>query len=129
MLRRPTHVRGALYSGVVSVVWLVLAWRNPSLTYHFAPLIGAALWPLSLRSQGRRHITDARIGGLGGFGMMMLVTVILLITGRMNGPNFAHVGPAWPEAVLFAAIGAVIATRVASRERPGLLGSIIDMTA
>ena len=129
MFRRPTHVRGAIYSAVVGVVWIVLAWRNPSLTYHFAPLIGAAAWPLSLRTQGRRHITDARLGGLGGFGVMTVVTVILLIAGRMDGPNFLHVGPAWPEAILFAVIGAALAVRVATREEPGLLGSLIDASS
>ena len=38
MLKQPSMARALLVSGGVGVIWLVLAWRNPSLTYHFAPL-------------------------------------------------------------------------------------------
>ena len=65
MLNQPSMARALLVSGGVGVIWLVLAWRNPSLTYHFAPLIGAAAGPLSLRTQGRADSSLAnKTGGI-----------------------------------------------------------------
>ncbi len=121
-----THVRGALYTVLVGVIWVVLAIRSPAVHYHFAPLFAAAAWPLSLRSQGQRTGRDALIAASGSAGLTLVITLGLQLAGKLDGPNFAHRGPAWPEAVLFAVLGAAIAARVASRERPGLLGGLIE---
>lgn len=126
VLSKPTALRAVLLSGVVAVVWMGLAWRSPTLTYHFAPLIGGVVGPLSLRSQGR---ADAALTQkVGGIVLAMLggVTLLLELAGRQEGPNFLHSGPAWPEAVLFAVVGVAIGVRAASRERPGLLGSLVE---
>ena len=129
MWKYPTHFRGALLTGGVCVVWFFLAARRPELHYHFAPLIAAALWPLSLRSNGRATSQDARKGGIGATVLVLATTGLILVTGNMDGPNFLHRGPAWPEAVLFALIAAAWGTRAASRKRPGLLGYLVDSTA
>lgn len=126
MWKQPTHIRGALLTGAVCVVWFFLAARSPTLHYHFAPIVAAALWPLSLRSSGRATIEDARTGGIGAAVMVLATTGIIVLFGNMLGPNFLHVGPAWPEAVLFTAIAAAWSTRAASRKKPGLLGSLVD---
>ena len=125
---KPTAARALILSGAVGVVWLVLAWRNPTLTYHFAPLIGGAVGPLSLRSRGRADATLSRNVGLAVIAILGAVTLLLEVTGRQEGPNFLEVGPAWPEAVLFTLIGVAIGVRSASRERPGILGSLVDST-
>jgi len=120
--------RALLLSGVVALAWIVLAWRSPTLTYHFAPLIGGAVGPLSLRTLGR---ADAQIGRTVGalvLAMMLGVTLILEVAGRQEGPNFLEVGPAWPEAVLFAVLGTAVGVRAATRERPGMLGTLVDST-
>ena len=126
LLSKPTALRAVVFSGVVAVVWLALAWRNPTLTYHFAPLIGGVVGPLSLRSQGRADAALSR--KVGGIVLAMLggVTLVLELAGRQEGPNFLHAGPAWPEAVLFLIVGVAVGVRAASRERPGLLGSLIE---
>ena len=129
MFKQPTHLRGALLTGGVCVVWFFLALRRPELHYHFAPLIAAALWPLSLRSKGQASAHDARTGAIGGMALVLVTTVIILLLGNLEGPNFLHRGPAWPEAVLFAVIAGAWSGRVASRERPGLLGSLFDGTS
>lgn len=126
MWKEPTHLRGAILTSAVGVIWFLLAARNPNLHYHFAPLIAAALWPLSLRSKGRATAADARKGGLGAAVIVLVTTGIILAIGNMLGPNFLDRGPAWPEAVLFTVIAAGWATRVASREKPGLLGSLVE---
>lgn len=127
-MRRPLiHVRGALLTGVVCVVWALLARRSPDLQYHFTPLIAAAIWPLSLRSEGRRTLAEAAGGGVGAATLTLLTTLGIVLAGNMEGPNFLHQGPAWPEAVLFSLLGATIGVRTATRSRPGLLGSIVDV--
>lgn len=126
MGKQPTHLRGALLTGAVCVIWFGLAARRPELHYHFAPLVAAALWPLSMRSSGRATAQDARTAGVGAATTVLVTTAIITLVGNMNGPNFLHSGPAWPEAVLFAVIAAAWAARAASREKPGLLGSLVD---
>ena len=129
MWREPSHIRGAALTGLVCIVWIFLARRNPDLHYHFAPLIASSLWPLSLRTQGRRSIQDAAIGGVGAVALTWGTTLLIQLAGYMDGPNFLHAGPAWPEAVLFTVIGAAIGVRTASRARLGILGNIIDTTS
>ena len=120
--------RALFLSGAVAVAWIVLAWRSPNLTYHFAPLVGAAVGPLSLRTQGRADGALTQKTGAIVLAMMLGVTLLLELAGRQEGPNFLEMGPAWPEAVLFAAIGVFVGTRAASRENPGLLGGLVDST-
>ena len=129
MFKQPTHVRGALLTGFVCVVWFFLALRRPELHYHFAPLIAAVLWPLSLRSKGQATSKDASTGALGGIALVLVATLIILLLGNLMGPNFLEQGPAWPEAVLFAVVAGFWGGRVASREKPGLLGSIVDASS
>ena len=129
MFKQPTHVRGALLTGGVCVVWFFLALRRPELHYHFAPLIAAALWPLSLRTQGKATSRDARTGATGAASLVLVTTAIILLAGNLEGPNFLHRGPAWPEAVLFGVVAAAWGGRVASRTKPGLLGSLVDASA
>ena len=128
MLKLPSMARALLVSGGVGVIWLVLAWRNPSLTYHFAPLIGAAVGPLSLRTQGQADSSLANKTGGIVLAFMLGITLLLELAGRQEGPNFLEMGPAWPEAVLFSAIGVFVGVRAASRENPGLLGRLVDST-
>ena len=124
----PTTARALLFSGIVAIAWILLAWRSPTLTYHFAPLIGGAVGPLSLRTKGQATGSHGRkVAGLV-LAMMLGVTLLLELTGLQEGPNFLESGPAWPEAVLFAIIGVAVGANAATRERPGLLGSLVDNT-
>lgn len=128
MIKKPSHLRGAVITLVICVVWVVLARRSPELHYHFVPLLAAAAWPLSLRSQGQRSVRDAVEGATGAVAITLVTTLVIQLAGYMNGPNFLHEGPAWPEAALFAFLGAIIGVRTTSRTRPGMLGSLIDTT-
>ena len=128
MLKQPVHLRGALLAAAVCLAWVLLARRNPELHYHFAPLIAAMIWPLSLRSHGQRTVREALVGAAGSAFLTLATTLGIQLAGNMRGPNFLHEGPAWPEAVLFVLLGAAIAVRTTSRTRPGILGSLIDTT-
>jgi len=115
-------------SALVCGIWIALAWRNPHLHYHFAPLIASVLWPLSLRAQGRRSVQVAVAGAAGAAGLVLVTTLALGLADKLGGANFLHNGPAWPEAVLFGLVGAAFGARSASRTRPGLLGGLVDST-
>ncbi len=128
MLKAPTLLRSLLFSGGVGLVWIFLAFRNPALTYHFAPLIAGVIGPLSLRTQGRASEVLARKTGGIVLALLLAITLLLEVSGNQEGPNFLESGPAWPEAVLFAVIGVLIGARAASRENPGLLGGLVDNT-
>ncbi len=129
MHKEPTHLRGAALTGLVCAAWIVLAWRSPHLHYHFAPLVAVLLWPVSLRSQGQRNGRDAAIGAAGAAGLVLATTLVITLADKMNGPNFFDSGPVWPEVIIFVAFGAALGFRVASRDRPGFIGGLIDRTA
>lgn len=110
-------------AAAASVLWFVLADRNPSNTYHFAPAIVAAAWVVvgSLPEAGLVPRVTIRLAA-AGFVLAVLVTIGLEITDRLQGPVFWQDGddaPVVVEHVLFAALGAVgggwLAVRRASR--------------
>lgn len=117
-----------MLTALVCGIWIGLSWRSPDLHYHFAPLIASVLWPLSLRSQGRRASRDAMVGAIGAAGLVLATTLGLGLADKLGGANFLHNGPAWPEAALFGLVGAAFGARSASRIRPGLLGGLVDST-
>ena len=118
--------RALLFSGVVAVVWVILAWRSPTLTYHFAPLIAAIVGPLSLRREGRADLKLGIATGTAVLGLLLGVTLLLEVTNKQLGPNFLESGPAWPESVLFSVIGVAVGVRATTRENPGILGRLFE---
>ncbi len=118
--------RAIAFVGVVLAVWVLLAIRNPQLTYHFAPLIAAFVGPASLRTIG--PVDAARVIPVAAATSVVvgLVAVVLHVTGGMEGPTFWNDGPALSEAILFAVLGAAGGTRVATRPNAGLLGSVFE---
>ncbi len=88
----------ALWSLGAALAWIVLATRNPHLTYHFAPLIVAGAWPIA----GSRPPTAWLSGAIA-----VLATVGLQAAGSLDGPDLVGGDAAFGEAVLFAVAGAV----------------------
>lgn len=109
LTQNPLMVAG-LATAVVAGLWFVLAWRTPTSTFHFAPLIAGGIGPISVRSYlaapTRRvvatilgmcaAIVSAAIAGLAAFD-------------RLRGPTFWSPEGALTEVVLFAGIGFVVA--------------------
>jgi hypothetical protein len=126
MLTQPTQLRGALLTSAVCLIWVGLAVRSPSLTYHFAPLIAGVLWPLSLRSDGRRSTRDAWTAGAAAAALVSVTSIGLHLVDKLEGPTFWNEGPPLTEAVIFAVIAAAFGARSASRKRAGLLGTLVQ---
>ena len=78
-------------------VWAFLATRNPDLTYHFAPLIAAAAWPVA----GSRAHT-AVVSGI----LTLATSIGLAAAGSLEGPDLVGGHAALAEAVLFTFAGA-----------------------
>ena len=103
-------------------LWAGLAANNPSLTYHFAPLIVGLAWPIAHRSMMGR--TGSRTGSLlagGALTIALSTTIALWAADRMTGPTFVTDGGALWEAVLFSLAGAAWGYRSLTRSRAGML--------
>lgn len=109
-------------STAAALVWAVLAWRTPTSTFHFAPLIVAAAWPVVARSYGERHDRpQAGMVAASAAGLAMVTGLVLLAAGRLEGPTFWSDGGAIVEVALAAVLGGAYGFRVLTRERRGLL--------
>ena len=76
-----------------ALLWVALAWRTPSSTYHFAPLIVAAAWPWVARSSGSTDETQRRwLPVVGGAAIALAAGAVLLLANRLDGPTL------WSEA-------------------------------
>ena len=119
------HRRGILLTTAILAAWAFLAVRSPHLTYHFAPLLAGAAWPIAIRREEPQPVRFAAFTGLAAFVFVGTTSIVLALAGYMEGPTFWERGPAVYEALLFAAIASAFGVRVASRENPGLLGRLM----
>lgn len=108
---------GVGVSLALGVVWLGLAHRSPTTTYHLLPAAVAAGWPLALhRSQSRPSLPVALRAGAGGVAVAAAAIVVLVGLDALRGP--ALVGDsAVGESVIAAVAGAALAVRSVGRDR------------
>jgi protein-S-isoprenylcysteine O-methyltransferase Ste14 len=83
----------------------VLAWRTPTSTHHFAPLVVAAAWGFLADAQGP---SASRRAAAAGVAVAVITLIVLGVTGHLSGPTLWHSRPSWPELLGFAALGGVI---------------------
>lgn len=103
-------------------LWVGLAANNPSLTYHFAPLIVGLAWPIGHRSMvGRAEGRAGWMIAVGALAVALATTLVLWGADRMEGPTFVSDGGAVWEALLFSLAGAAWGHRSVTRSRPGPL--------
>ncbi len=90
----------------------MLAIRSPHLTYHFAPIVVAAAWPI---------VGQRVVAAIGGVAVALATTIVLGLTDRLQGPDLVGGSAAIGEAVLFAfaaGAGAALWVVVAARATP-----------
>ena len=111
-------------SGVISAIWVVLAFIDPETHYYMAPFLAALAFPLTMRVKAGKQPGNAAIGaGLGGMIPVLIVTGLLSSVGRLKGPAlFSWGGPA-SEALVFAAFGGVLGALIAYTPTPRRLRS------
>lgn len=92
-----------------ATVWTVLAFRSPTSTYHFAPLVVGAAWPAVARViRGVLSAGEATRASIGGLVSVALVTFDLSILNALQGPGFFGLSPE-AEAMVIGTIGTVAA--------------------
>lgn len=106
---------------VVAAIWVTLARGNPTMTYHFAPVVAAAAWPVLERVWAGRPVklAAAVAAAAGGAAIALVAVVVLACTGTLRG--LALLGVAVPaEAIAGAVAGGVLGLvlAVSFRARP-----------
>lgn len=116
-----------LVSVAFSVVWLGLALRAPTTTYHLLPAVVAASWPLTARRlRSQLPLPAALRATAGGLVIAMATTIELAGLDALRGPALIG-GTATAESALAALAGAAWAVRATTRSRPGLVLSMIGV--
>lgn len=102
---RVLRARPALASIALAGVWFVLAWRTPTSTHHFAPLVVAAAWGFLADAD-----SAAASRWAAGAGVVVAAGTVLAlsVSDRLLGPTLWHSRPSWPELLGFAVLGGVI---------------------
>ncbi|MEU4293184.1 glutaredoxin domain-containing protein [Kribbella sp. NPDC026596] len=113
--------RGRWYTGlgltlVVALGWFALAATHPTTTYHLAPAVVAAAWPVGRRLRTRRALPTATalLTALGSTTIAITATVLLLARDELAGPALLAV-PVLTETLLSAALGALAGAAFAAR--------------
>jgi hypothetical protein len=131
MIRLSEQVRAhgpVLVSVAFSVLWLGLALRSPTTTYHLVPAAVAASWPLTARRlRGPLSLSAALRAGAGGLVVAAATTIELAGLDALRGPALVG-GSAAVESSLVAVAGTAWAVRAAVRARPGLVLSMLGTT-
>lgn len=113
---RSSRSAGFVWTLVVAVAWVLLvAWR-PTTTWHLAPLLMAAAWPWvvgqDLSAGDPRARRRVLMAGAGGLAAGSVLTAMLALAGRLEGPTWTGAGTPVGEAFLLAGAGALVATLV-----------------
>jgi len=109
------RLRPLVGSLALAALWFGLAWRSPTSTHHFAPLVIAAAWGFLVDVPTRQSARWAAAAGV----VVAVVTLIgLALSDRLLGPTLWGSRPSWPELLGFAVLGGLL-TVVRSRNAPG----------
>lgn len=107
-------------------LWVVLAVRTPTNTFHFAPIVVAMAWPILRRVDAGRPIPqrEAIVASATGVVLAVVVGAVLSLTGNLDGPTFWGDGESVVddplfEVVVFALAGGLAGYLVASLQGPG----------
>lgn len=97
-------------SGLLAALWVVLAWLNPDLTYHLAPILVAGSFPVGHRLRVNEPLSAVQAAAtFVGAALNVGVAIgILAWADKLRGPSLLPIGGAVFEAVVFGAAAALI---------------------
>lgn len=101
---------------IVAGLWIWLATRTPTSTFHLAPLITALAGPAVLRSSPVGTRSSLTVVSLIGTGVATLAGLYLWMTDSLVGPTFFSETGAPIETALMIAIGSAIGLLLARRQ-------------
>ena len=113
-------------SGAFAGVWIVMAWLKPESNFFLFPILIAAALPLSYRLSMRWPLTPpAAIGaGVAGLINVVLVSLLLAATGKLEGQTLLPFGGLVFEALVFGISGAATGAFVAMWQGKGGPGPV-----
>jgi hypothetical protein len=114
----PKSVVAPAATVVAGLLWLVLALRNPTNTFHFAPIIVAAAWPVIARGSQTRTRIQALTAVSAGTAIALGIGLTLWANDRLRGPTLWHSGAAITETLLFTLLGGAIGLIAQLRHSP-----------
>ncbi|MEE8332185.1 MAG: hypothetical protein V3R84_10490 [Acidimicrobiia bacterium] len=103
-------------SGLLAALWVVLAWLNPDLTYHLAPILVAGAFPIGHRARVSQPLNPVQAFAtfVGASLNVGVATGILAWADKLRGPSLLPTGGAVMEAVIFGALAAAAMAVVAA---------------
>jgi hypothetical protein len=112
-LRRNPYI---YVSGAFGAIWVFMAWSTPDNNYFMFPMLIAAAVPVSYRLiAGRALPVGIAMGAsIAGILNVFLLTAMLAIAGKLEGPTMLPVGGVVVDAILLGLIGAALGTLLAS---------------
>lgn len=103
---------------LTGILWVALAIRTPTNTFHFAPIIVAAAWPLVARDSQARTTRQAIATASASTALALGIGLALWATDRLRGPTLWNDGPTTTEIVLFSLLGGTIGLIAQLRDTP-----------
>ncbi len=108
--REPAALRrSALYAAALGILWAILAWTRPEVTFHLAPVLVAGTlpavygWGADQPAPLEAVLVLAAVGEAG----TILLAGGLWAAGKLAGPSLLPMGGAILESVLAASVGAL----------------------
>lgn len=100
------------WTGGIALVWLIAAFLRTGTTLHLGPLL-LPLIPAILGRDTQHPIRLTFIGIGAGIG----TTIVLLVTGNLNGPSLSLFPDALTESLALLAIGGVVGLAISASGR------------
>ena len=112
---KSTRLSAIAVSAVAALFWVLLAWRTPTSTYHFAPIVVALAGPVMANQRSfRLSLASALPLVLAATALAVASLLVLGIADKLRGPTFwSHDGAAL-EAALFTGVSAFAALALLS---------------
>ena len=103
-------VTALLASAAAALVWIVLAWRTPTSTYHFAPIVVALAGPFMVKQRSLRNTLSSVLPFVATTtGIAGVAVVVLGLADKLRGPTFWSDDGAIFEALTFIGLGGLVA--------------------
>lgn len=108
--KRTGSLRAIAWGGGFALLWVILAFARPSLTFHLAPFLVAAAPPVLLALDDAAHASRTQVvtATAIGAGLALVATAILASGGRLDGAGFGPFSSALSEALILIGAGAVV---------------------
>lgn len=98
---------GLLWLVAAAALWILLVNRDPTTTFHLAPLVVVLAWPLANRLRGSIDRTELTLALLAGTAVTAGLITILQATDRLAGPTLIGT-EVWHEAIVLTVVAVAI---------------------